>query len=193
MITYIATNTQNGKFYIGSTTNFLKRQKQHLLSKRNTPFHNSLRKSPDTFVWEVFEDDSDNAILEQSLLDMWFGVEQCYNLSPFSDRPKNNPESSRRWGKINGPIQGHRRHKERTGIFHPDAPRSEWTRKGGQRCKEEYGKRVKITSSSGEEFIFMSIKDAVKSGLIPYMSLKRCLKDPSRSLRSGYTAEYICS
>jgi hypothetical protein len=38
-------------------------------------------------VWEVISDDSDEPILEQALLDMWFGTEQCYNLSPTAGRP----------------------------------------------------------------------------------------------------------
>ena len=87
MITYRAINTINGKFYIGSTTNFEKRKSEHLVSKRNYPFQNSLRNNPDDFEWEVFEDDSENPILEQALLDMWFGTDQCYNLSPKAGRP----------------------------------------------------------------------------------------------------------
>ena len=81
MDTYKATNTLNGKFYIGSTTNFEKRKKEHLKSQENFPFQNALRKNPEAFEWEVWTDDSDERILEQALLDMWFGCEQCYNLS----------------------------------------------------------------------------------------------------------------
>ena len=80
MITYWATNTENGKFYVGSTDNFERRKKQHLNSKENYPFQNSLRKNPDAFEWETWCDDSDERILEQALLDEWFGKEQCYNL-----------------------------------------------------------------------------------------------------------------
>ena len=87
MDTYKATNTLNGKFYIGSTTNFKKRKKAHLRSKDNYPFQNALRKNPEAFEWEVWSDDSDEPILEQALLDMWFGCEQCYNLNPIANRP----------------------------------------------------------------------------------------------------------
>jgi group I intron endonuclease len=87
MITYKATNTRNGKFYIGSAVDFDKRKQQHLRSALNYPFQNALRQSPDSFEWEIVEDDSDEPILEQALLDMWFGTEMCYNLNPRADRP----------------------------------------------------------------------------------------------------------
>ena len=87
MITYKATNTSNGKFYVGSTTNFEKRKKVHLSSRYNYPFQNALRKNPEAFEWEVVEDASDEPILEQALLDMWYGKECCYNLNPRADRP----------------------------------------------------------------------------------------------------------
>ena len=80
MYTYRATNTTNGKFYIGSTNNFEKRKKAHITSKQNYPFQTALRKKPEAFEWEVWSDESHEPILEQALLDMWFGKEQCYNL-----------------------------------------------------------------------------------------------------------------
>lgn len=79
MITYIATNTVNGKFYIGSTVNFKKRKREHL-NTTGYPFQNALRANPESFEWEIFEDDSEERILEQALLDMFGNTEQCYNL-----------------------------------------------------------------------------------------------------------------
>lgn len=87
MITYIARNTINGKFYIGSTFNFERRKKEHLESKHNYPFQNSLRKNPDSFEWETYIDDYDDPILEQSLLDMWCEKSQCYNINQYASRP----------------------------------------------------------------------------------------------------------
>ena len=87
MDTYKATNRLNGKFYIGSTKNFEKRKKGHLKSRENYPFQNALRNNPEAFEWEVWSDDSDEPVLEQALLDMWFGKEQCYNLNPYASRP----------------------------------------------------------------------------------------------------------
>jgi hypothetical protein len=87
MITYLARNTRNGKFYIGSTKNFINRKKEHLANKGNFPFHRALRANPDNFEWEVFEDESEGRELEQALLDMFFGTEMCYNLSPSAECP----------------------------------------------------------------------------------------------------------
>jgi group I intron endonuclease len=87
VITYIATNTENGKFYIGSTSDLDKRKRSHLTNKVNYPFQNALRKNPEAFEWQFFEDDSEEPILEQALLDIWFGKEQCYNLSPKVNQP----------------------------------------------------------------------------------------------------------
>lgn len=87
VFTYKATNTLNGKFYVGSTTDLERRKREHLACTRNYPFQNALRKNPDAFEWEVYEDDSDEPILEQALLDAWFGTEVCYNLNPLASRP----------------------------------------------------------------------------------------------------------
>jgi group I intron endonuclease len=87
MYTYKATNTTNGKFYIGSSFDFERRKVEHMQCNKNYPFQNALRKKPGAFDWEVWTDDSDEPILEQALLDMWYGCEQCYNLNPSASRP----------------------------------------------------------------------------------------------------------
>ena len=87
MNTYKATNTRNGKFYIGSTKNFEKRKQGHLKSRVNYPFQNALRQDPEAFEWEVWSDECEDPVLEQALLDMWFGKEQCYNLNPSAKHP----------------------------------------------------------------------------------------------------------
>ena len=104
MDTYKATNTTNGKFYIGSSTNFEERKKAHLRSKDSYPFQNALRKNPEAFEWEVWSDDSDEPILEQALLDMWFGKECCYNLSPSAKHPPRDLEGIRKGGETAGRI-----------------------------------------------------------------------------------------
>ena len=104
MDTYKATNTINGKFYIGSSTNFERRKQQHLDSTESYPFQNALRKNPEAFEWEVWHDDSENRELEQALLDMWFGKEQCYNLNPSAKNPPRDIEGCRLGGKIAGEI-----------------------------------------------------------------------------------------
>lgn len=82
MYTYIATNTLNGKFYIGSAIDFEKRKRQHLKLNSDRPFHKDLQKNPEAFTWEVWKDESDDSVLERALLEMWHGKEQCYNISP---------------------------------------------------------------------------------------------------------------
>ena len=111
MDTYRATNTINGKFYLGSSNNFVRRREEHLNSRKNLPFQNALRKNPDAFEWEVWHDDYDEPVLEQALLDMWFGKEQCYNLNPYADRPSPTFEQCSKSGK---------QHVERkTALFNP--------------------------------------------------------------------------
>ena len=105
MDTYIATNTSNGKFYIGSTQDFERRKKSHLKSKCNYPFQNSLRNNPEVFEWKVWSDSYNEPILEQALLDMWFGKECCYNLSSLANRigPElcsHKGENHPQWGKV---------------------------------------------------------------------------------------------
>ena len=105
MDTYKATNTTNGKFYVGSTTNFERRKAEHLACTENYPFQNALRKNPEAFEWEVWSDKSDDSLLEQALLDIWFGKECCYNINPFASRPpswegKNHKESTKQKQRV---------------------------------------------------------------------------------------------
>jgi hypothetical protein len=119
MDTYKATNTTNGKFYIGSSTNFERRKYEHLTSTKNLPFQNALRKNLEFFEWEVWNDDSDEPILEQALLDMWWGKECCYNLNSQADRV--NREFCSRGGKT----QGDKNVIDGTGFLSPEWLRSE--------------------------------------------------------------------
>lgn len=93
MYTYIAINELNGKFYIGSSVDVERRKIEHLQSNVNLPFQNALRKNPDKFEWQIYEDDCDEPILEQALLDIWWGKSQCYNINPYASRP---PDSTGR-------------------------------------------------------------------------------------------------
>jgi hypothetical protein len=161
MQTYMAVNTLNGRFYIGSALDFERRKKQHLKRDVNLPFQNALRKNPDAFEWEVWNDDSDEPILEQALLDMWFGKEQCYNLNPFADRPSPSfndrskagrvskelgvgihgasREKLSQWGTCGGsnPNSGILSYQNKTGIFGiSEEKKQEAIKKGGNTAYE---------------------------------------------------------
>lgn len=199
MHTYRATNTINGKFYIGSTFDFPKRKKDHLSSKDDYPFQRSLRKNPDAFEWEVWEDNSEDPILEQALLDMFFGTEQCYNLNPKANRPpswrgkKQSAEHIRkrtehRKGKPGKPLS--ETAKQKVSEFNKGKKVSNETRrktseslKGKPKSKEHIrnlqkarGYPVIITYSNGREEEFISIAEAAQVTKIPKTTLKRCFK-----------------
>ena len=131
MDTYKATNTTNGKFYIGSTTDFARRKAEHLSSTKNLPFQNALRQNPGAFEWEVWSDGSDEPILEQALLDIWYGKECCYNLNSQADRV------NREFCVWGGKKQGHRNVTDRTGFLSV-----EWT--GSEKYLEHQSRAGKI-------------------------------------------------
>jgi group I intron endonuclease len=130
MYTYVATNTSNGRFYIGSTKNFERRKKSHLKSRVNLPFQNALRKNPEAFEWEVWEDDSDLPVMEQALLDMWFHTAQCYNLSSIAGRP--GPEVCTRAGKASALSKHAEKNEEGKSIAAVKMGKA-----GGERCKTD--------------------------------------------------------
>lgn len=193
MITYRAINTLNGKFYIGSTLDFEARKQQHLKSPLNYPFQNALKKSPESFDWEIFEDDSESPVLEQALLDMWFGTEMCYNLCPHANRPQCNPESASEWGKVNGPIQGRARHETKTGIFDPkySDQRHEWHSRAGKKTASIFGKSVRVIAPNGTFTDYPSLKQAGRESEISLMTIKRLLKKGKGASRTGFRVEII--
>ncbi len=83
MITYTATNTETGKFYIGSALDY-GRYLQRVASHHNvkptqrgyTQFQKDLQQNPHSFKWEWSEDDRDDRSTEESLI-------QCFSDSPF--------------------------------------------------------------------------------------------------------------
>ena len=96
MITYIATNTTNGRFYIGSTNSLERRKREHLKNSSNYPFQNALRKNPEAFEWQIFTDESEDRELEQALLDMFCNTQQCYNINSVARCPPL-PTTGRTW------------------------------------------------------------------------------------------------
>jgi group I intron endonuclease len=173
MITYIATNRRNGKFYIGSTVNFSKRKINHLTCKVKSHFHNALRKNPDDFEWEVIEDSCDEPVLEQALLDMWCGKEQCYNQNPSASRPpswkgkKRTPEeikksADKRRGVKRTPEQCLKMSESHKGV--PLTPgQLENARKNARKANEKRKKKVELVNLlTGEVLVFPSVSEAEK-------------------------------
>jgi group I intron endonuclease len=152
MDTYRATNTLNGKFYIGSTVNFARRKEEHLNSKASYPFQNALRKNPEAFEWEVWGDDSNEPILEQALLDMWYGTEQCYNLSSIVGRP--GPEVCQKAGRKSA-LKKHSQKNESGKSIAAVA----MGKKAGDKCKKE---RLGFLSYTPEQMSERSKKTHVK-------------------------------
>ena len=205
MITYIATNTRNGRFYIGSTTNFEWRKYCHLNLRRNYPFQNALRKDPDAFVWEVISDDSDEPVLEQALLDMWFGTEQCYNLSPTAGRPPSRagrPVSEETRKKISLLHKGRKRSEEtkqrlretKLGEKNPrfGQPVTSPAAKRGE--NNPLNKAVEVVYPDGKVKVFCSTKEAgkllgVSSSAVAEAAKKG--KTKTRGNLKGYTFRYL--
>ena len=199
MDTYKATNTTNGKFYIGSTTNFEERKKKHLRSKENYPFQNALRKNPEVFEWEVWSDDSDEPILEQALLDMWFGKECCYNLNPSAKHPpsaKGKSPSPKHRAKISATLMGHtvsetsrakmRAASQRRTPCEAFLNTQKADKKGG---KSPVAKAIVLVHPDGNEELFDSIAEACRKYGLNDSHLSSCARG-KRKRHKGYTARY---
>lgn len=200
MITYTATNTRTGQFYIGSTNNFKKRQQEHLSSKAPFPFQRALRKNPDEWEWEFVEDDREDRELEQFLLDLFFGTELCLNLAADATSPtkgrKHTPEAKAKIGakhkgksygpetraKISRVTKGHTRLKGRkfpgrnSGTANPQS------------------KKVEVTFPSGEKKVFdfanqVCAELRIKQGTLSRWA--RTEKAPSRGAFLGFSFRYL--
>jgi group I intron endonuclease len=205
MDTYRATNTTNGRFYVGSTTNFEKRRKEHLRSKKNLPFQNALRKNPEDFEWEVWTDDCDEPVLEQALLDMWFGKECCYNLNPFADRGPSNlgikrPEHSERMSGENNPMFGKRGElcpsHGRTGPLNPMFGKvgelhHNYGKTGDKNAKS---KKVEVVHPDGKVEIFPCTKMAGRALMCPPSDVSKWCRErhiPAKGKFKGFLFRYI--
>jgi group I intron endonuclease len=199
MITYLAINTLNGKFYIGSTTDFTKRKINHLSCKVKSHFHHALRKNPDLFEWEIFEDDCDDPTLEQALLDQWFGKEQCYNLAPTAGRPPSHKgkkrtaeqiekSASKRRGVKRTPDQCKRISKSLIGRKLTENQLKN-ARKNAQESNKRRMRRVELTSLfTGETFIFSSVSEAESQ--MGFGNIGRACREPHRTVK-GFRARYL--
>ena len=88
MITYAGINLTSKKFQVGSTTDFVRRYKEHRSGKGDLEFQRSLRKNPENFYWVVGDDDELNTrVEEQYYLDFYCGTVWCYNHNPLASAP----------------------------------------------------------------------------------------------------------
>jgi group I intron endonuclease len=85
---YKATNTINGKIYIGFDSDWPNRQKEHKYSikNRNQKFYNALRKYGwDNFIWEVIYQSKDSThclnIMEPYFIKEYNSFNEGYNLT----------------------------------------------------------------------------------------------------------------
>lgn len=205
MITYIATNIVNGRFYVGSTTNFKKRRQEHLKSKLNHPFQCALRKNPENFVWHFAEDGFPEPRFEQVLLDLYFGSELCYNLNPKASRP---PSQAGR------PVSKETRQKQ--SVARKGLKRSEKTKKKMSLSKKgklnpRYGKpssspafrrgvenplnkKVEVIYPDGAIKVFCSTKEAGKLLGVSGNSVAEAARENKTKTRGnlkGYTFRYL--
>ena len=89
MITYIATNTKTGQFYIGSARDYcryMSRIGYHHTLRNPYPFQKDLQADPHAFRWEWFEDDLDTNDWEKSLIELYFNSKYCYNIGSRYER-----------------------------------------------------------------------------------------------------------
>jgi len=208
MDTYISTNTKNGKFYIGSTTNFEWRKYCHLNQNKNYPFQNALRKDPESFVWEVFSDDSEEPILEQALLDMFYGTEQCYNLNPQASRPPSQagrPVSEETRRKQSAARTGLKRSEETRKKLKASAKRGKDNPMFGKigsanpsyrirREKHPASKKVQVTYPDGTIQVFLCVKTAAEVlGVHPVSVADAARKNRTKTKGklTGYSFRYL--
>ncbi len=207
MYTYKATNTTNGKFYVGSTTNFEKRQREHLCSRVNYPFQNALRKNPEAFIWEVISDESDEPVLEQALLDMFYGTEQCYNLNALADRPPSQAgrpvseetrkkQSKSRKGLKRTPETRQKLSESKMGKKNPMFGRtgSDNPSYNVRREKHPASKKVQVTHPDGTVQVFPCVKTAAEVlGVHPVSvaDASRKNRTKTKGKLKGYSFRYL--
>ena len=97
MITYTATNTQTGQFYIGSAKDYchyMNRKGNHHVGKPYSDFRKDLQANPLLFVWDYSEDNLDTRDFEESLLNLYVGSKWCYNITTTNGFDKNTAQKA---------------------------------------------------------------------------------------------------
>ena len=108
MLTYKATNTKSGRYYIGSALDYCRymgRMGNHHYTKVRQQFQVDLQESPRDFVWEILrEDELETRDYEQELLYACADDPLCYNLARKCGRTNVDPPEKtftdgERWDK----------------------------------------------------------------------------------------------
>ena len=101
MITYTATNTKTGQFYIGSAKNYCRYMARmgahHNMApgRGYTQFQKDLQADPLSFKWEWSEDDRDDRSTEKSLIELYSGSPYLYNVGEGKWEGRNLPRKPR--------------------------------------------------------------------------------------------------
>ena len=123
MITYTATNTKTGQFYIGSAKSYCRYMARvgthHNLrpGRGYTQFHKDLQSDPLAFKWEWSEDELTNRSTEKSLITLYRGSPFLYNVGEGNWEGRNlprNPRSEETKRKISESNKKHSKQKAKT-------------------------------------------------------------------------------
>ena len=127
---YKITCTTNGKFYIGSTVNKIRRWSRHRRDLRQNKHPNPHMQAAwnvhgeEAFLFEVIEEvanDAELMLVEQRHLDEHHGKPECFNWNKYADAPmrgKKGPETPR-WGQ---PVSEETRAKISAGLSGENHP-----------------------------------------------------------------------
>jgi hypothetical protein len=101
MVTYKATSTKTGRFYIGSAksyNHYMNRKGNHHVRKSTSSLHIDLQADPRSFEWEILrEDNLDTRDYEYELLQIYVGQPLCYNKSQTNGAVRGVAQRGRGW------------------------------------------------------------------------------------------------
>lgn len=158
---YTITNTQNNKYYLGSTLNFEKRKKEHLRKLRaNTHYNIHLQRTfnkdgENVFLFEIIEEideETSEKDVEQTYLNT-LNYDRCYNLSSrawgggrlgkkcseetkkkMSDSHKEKIHSEESLRKMSESQKGKPKHTEETKKFLSEKAKKDWEEREPKLC-----------------------------------------------------------
>ena len=161
----------------------------------------------------MWSDNSDEPLLEQALLDMWFGKECCYNLSPFASRPPSwrgrshkqeskdkireamlGPANKSRGGGWTWPELSREKASERTKGEGNNAFGRSWVWPEGSRrfgSKNPSARRcIVVCLETDEKWEFLTVKEAAEKLGLSRQHLAATARG-ERKQHKGYKAEYV--